>query len=204
VTVPLTGTVTVNGPLRDTAVLVVAATDRELALVRDADTFCCGIGPVEAALQTARALAEHRPGAVLHIGIAGARGLEPPALVIGTESVYCDVVDPSSTLPRVERIVPDASLLERVRHALPDARLLPIATSGRVGGGTACDVEAMEGFGVLRAAAHAGVAAVEVRAVSNELGEEDRSRWDVDGALAGLGTALPALLTALDAAARTG
>jgi len=196
VTVPLTGTVTVNGPLRDTAVLVVAATDRELALVRDADTFCCGIGPVEAALQTARALAEHRPGAVLHIGIAGARGLEPPALVIGTESVYCDVVDPSSTLPRVERIVPDASLLARVRRALPDARLLPIATSGRVGGGTACEVEAMEGFGVLRACALAGVPAVELRAISNAPGEADRGAWRFEEAFAALGDAVARVLAA--------
>jgi nucleoside phosphorylase len=177
-------------------VLVVAATDRELALVRDADTFCCGIGPVEAALQTARALAEHRPGAVLHIGIAGARGLEPPALVIGTESVYCDVVDPSSTLPRVERIVPDASLLERVRHALPDARLLPIATSGRVGGGTACEIEAMEGFGVLRACALAGVPAVELRAISNAPGEADRGAWRFEEAFAALGDAVARVLAA--------
>jgi nucleoside phosphorylase len=177
-------------------VLVVAATDRELALVRDADTFCCGIGPVEAALQTARALAENRPGAVLHIGIAGARGLEPPALVIGTESVYCDVVDPSSTLPRVERIVPDASLLERVRHALPDARLLPIATSGRVGGGTACEIEAMEGFGVLRACALAGVPAVELRAISNAPGEADRGAWRFEEAFAALGDAVARVLAA--------
>jgi futalosine hydrolase len=177
-------------------VLVVAATDRELALVRDADTFCCGIGPVEAALQTARALAEHRPGAVLHIGIAGARGLEPPALVIGTESVYCDVVDPSSTLPRVERIVPDASLLARVRRALPDARLLPIATSGRVGGGTACEVEAMEGFGVLRACALAGVPAVELRAISNAPGEADRGAWRFEEAFAALGDAVARVLAA--------
>jgi futalosine hydrolase len=168
-------------------VLVVAATDRELALVRDADTFCCGIGPVEAALQTARALAEHRPGAVLHIGIAGAHGLEPPALVIGTESVYCDVVDPSSTLPRVERIVPDASLLERVRHALPDAR---------VGGGTVCEIEAMEGFGVLRACALAGVPAVELRAISNAPGEADRGAWRFEEAFAALGDAVARVLAA--------
>ena len=99
--------------------------------------------------------------------------------------------------------------MEAALTALPGARLLPIHTSGTVARPREATpgepvVEAMEGFGVLRAAAHAGVAAVEVRAVSNELGEEDRSRWDVDGALAGLGTALPALLTALDAAARTG
>ena len=35
----------------------------------------------------------------------------------------------------------------------------------------------MEGFGVLRAAALAGVPAVEVRVVSNAIGEPDRARW---------------------------
>ncbi len=51
--------------------LVVAATERELALLDGLETFCCGIGPVEAALQTARALEERRPDAVVHVGIAG-------------------------------------------------------------------------------------------------------------------------------------
>ena len=175
--------------------LVVAATDRELAFVRDADTFCCGIGPVEAALRTARALAEQQPEAVLHIGIAGARDVAPPALVLGTESVYCDVIDSSSTLPRVERIEPDAALLARVRDALPEALLLPIATSGRVGGGTACDVEAMEGFGVLRACTLAGVPGVELRAISNAPDEADRGAWRFDDAFAALGDAVTRVLT---------
>jgi len=175
--------------------LVVAATDRELAFVRDADTFCCGIGPVEAALRTARALAEQQPEAVLHIGIAGARDVAPPALVLGTESVYCDVIDTSSTLPRVERIEPDGALLARVRDALPEALLLPIATSGRVGGGTACDVEAMEGFGVLRACTLAGVPGVELRAISNAPDEADRDAWRFDDAFAALGDAVTRVLT---------
>ena len=175
--------------------LVVAATDRELAFVRDADTFCCGIGPVEAAVRTARALAEQQPEAVLHIGIAGARDVAPPALVLGTESVYCDVIDSSSTLPRVERIEPDAALLARVRDALPEAILLPIATSGRVGGGTACDVEAMEGFGVLRACTLAGVPGVELRAISNAPDEADRGAWRFDDAFAALGDAVTRVLT---------
>ena len=175
--------------------LVVAATDRELAFVRDVDTFCCGIGPVEAALRTARALAEQQPEAVLHIGIAGARDVAPPALVLGTESVYCDVIDSSSTLPRVERIEPDAALLARVREALPEALLLPIATSGRVGGGTACDVEAMEGFGVLRACTLAGVPGVELRAISNAPDEADRDAWRFDDAFAALGDAVTRVLT---------
>ena len=58
--------------------LIVAATERELC---GHDGVLCGIGPVEAAARTARVLAELRPDAVLHVGIAGAHGIEPPALV---------------------------------------------------------------------------------------------------------------------------
>jgi futalosine hydrolase len=57
----------------------------------------------------------------------------------------------------------------------------------------------MEGFGVLRAAALARVPAVELRAVSNAVGERDRTRWQIDEALAALAAAVPALLEALDA-----
>ena len=174
-------------------VLVVAATERELALLGAHDTFRCGIGPVEAALQTARALEERRPDAVVHVGIAGSRTLEPPALVLGSEAVYCDVIDPGSKFPRVERARPDASLLERARDALPAAQVLPIATCGKVGAGTGFDVEAMEGFGVLRACELAHVPAVELRAISNSPDEADRARWRFDDAFAALAAALERL-----------
>jgi predicted 5'-methylthioadenosine/S-adenosylhomocysteine nucleosidase len=173
--------------------LVVAATERELALLAGRDTFCCGIGPVEAALQTARALEGRRPDGVIHVGIAGSRTLEPPALVLGSEAVYCDVIDPGSTLPRVERARPDTALLERVCTALPEAHVVPIATCGKVGGGTGFDVEAMEGFGVLRACELAGVPAVELRAISNSPDEADRARWRFDEAFAALAAALQRL-----------
>src|SRR3954454_91073 len=173
--------------------LVVPATARHLARVEALETFCCGIGPVEAALQTARALEEQRPEAVVHVGIAGSRTLEPPALVLGSEAVYCDVIDPGSTLPRVERALPDAALLDRTRAALPEAHVLPIATCGKVGGGTSFDVEAMEGFGVLRACELAGVPAVELRAISNSPDETDRKRWRFDDAFAVLANALQRL-----------
>jgi futalosine hydrolase len=173
--------------------LVVAATELELALVDGHDTFCCGIGPVESALRTARALWERRPESVLHVGIAGSRTIEPPALVLGSEAVYCDVIDSSSTLPRVERVFPDAALLERVRSALPEAHLLPIATCGRVGGGTGFEIEAMEGFGVLRACELAGVPAVELRVISNSPDEADRARWRFDDAFRALAAALDRL-----------
>jgi nucleoside phosphorylase len=55
----------------------------------------------------------------------------------------------------------------------------------------------MEGFAVLRAAELAGVPALEVRAVANEIDEPDRARWRFDDAFAALDDALPLLLTAL-------
>jgi futalosine hydrolase len=179
-------------------ILVVAATERELAGANGAATLVCGIGPVEAAASTARALAGSPPTAVLHVGIAGAKSLAPPALVLGSAAVYCDISgDPDSILPRVERVEPDAGLLAVARRALPAAHVLPIATSASVGGGTACEVEGMEGFAVLRAAELAGVPALEVRTVSNLVDERDRSRWRFDDALAALDTALTKLVAEL-------
>src|SRR5436305_2799178 len=172
-------------------ILVVAATARELEGAGGAENVVCGIGPVEAALATARAISERRPDAVLHIGIAGSRTLAPPALVLGSEAVYCDVVDAASTIPRVERVRSDDELLARAREALPDAHVLPIATCARVGGGAGHDVEAMEGFGVLRAAELAGVPALELRAISNDPDESDRGRWRFDDAFAAPAAALP-------------
>ena len=76
--------------------------------------------------------------------------------------------------------------------------MLPIGTSARVGGTPPeLRVEAMEGFAVLRAAELAGVPAVEVRAISNEVAEPDRSRWQIEEALEALAAAIPGLLSAL-------
>ena len=168
--------------------LVVAATERELAFVRGVPTLCCGVGPVDAALRTAQALADQEIDAVLHIGIAGSRTIDPPALVLGSEAVYCDVIDEGSNFPRVERVEPDAGLFSAVRAVVPEAHVASISTCGRLGAGT--DVEAMEGFGVLRAAQLAGVPAVELRAISNAVGEPDRANWRVDDAFALLADAV--------------
>lgn len=175
-------------------VLIVAATSRELQHMQGARKLRCGIGPVEAAAATARELALRPADALVHIGVAGARGLAVGTLVLGAEAVYEDV---AAAVPVVDRARPDAALLERVRQALPQPHVLPIGTSARVGGTTTCTVEAMEGFAVLRAAELAGVAAVELRAISNEIGEPDRSRWHMDEALAALGHAVSRVLAAL-------
>jgi nucleoside phosphorylase len=178
--------------------LVVAATDRELC---GADGLVCGVGPVEAAAATSRALALRPFDAVLHIGMAGARGVPVGSLVVGTEAVYCDL---AAAWPVVDRAVPDGRLVEAAHLALPGAASMPIHTSAAVGAATHAVrrgplAEAMEGFGVLRAAELAGVPAVEVRAISNEIGEADRASWDLDGGLAALERALPALLDAIRA-----
>ena len=55
----------------------------------------------------------------------------------------------------------------------------------------------MEGFGVLRACAQAGAPAVEIRAISNEISEGDRSRWRIGRALESLADALPRVLAAV-------
>ena len=175
-------------------ILVVAATTRELESVRSPDAFACGVGPVEAAAATARAIVERRPDVLLHVGIAGARGISPPQLVIGSEAVYEDAAG-GTWVPG--RVVPDHRLVEAARRALPEALVQPIGTSARVGGASDCQVEAMEGFAVLRAAELAGVPAVEVRAVSNEIDEPDRARWRIDDAIAALDAAVPRLLAEL-------
>lgn len=177
-------------------VLLVAATESELGGLPG---LVCGIGPVEAAAATARALAERRPDAVLNAGVAGARrasGIRPPHLVVGSASVYCDI---AAEIPVLRSATPDAALLAVARRVLPDAHVLPIGTSAAVDGSHGVDVEAMEGFGVLRACALAGVPALELRAVANEIEEEDRSRWHLAEALEALAEALPALVRALSA-----
>jgi predicted 5'-methylthioadenosine/S-adenosylhomocysteine nucleosidase len=174
------------------SVLLVAATEIELC---DHPGLACGVGPVEAAAATARALALDPPDVVVHIGIAGGRGITPGGLVIGSESVYCDI---AAEIPVVDRAEPDPSLLETVRAALADALVLPIGTSGAVGGVASggVRVEAMEGFAVLRACAQAGIPAIEIRAISNEISEADRGRWRIGRAIEALADAIPRVLDA--------
>jgi futalosine hydrolase len=114
-------------------------------------------------------------------------------VVVGTESIYADL---AAGVPVVSRIEPDGALLASVRGLLPASLALPILTSATVGGDHRTPaVEAMEGFGVLRACALAGVPAVEVRVISNEIGEADRSRWQVAEALDALRAGVDALFS---------
>ncbi len=185
------------------AVLVIAATARELAPPDGWRTLCCGVGPVDAAAATAAALAAQRPAVVVHVGIAGARrasGLGPPAIVVGVESLYCDLGVPERFAPA--RLVTPAALVDAACRALPGATRAAIGTSGRVGHTSGCEVEAMEGFGVLRAAALAGVPAIEVRVISNAIEETDRALWRFDEAFAAVQALTPRLVREIAACRR--
>ncbi len=178
--------------------LVIAATERELEGLDPAQhrLLVCGIGPVEAAAATARALAGNPPYAVLQVGLAGTHGFVEPHLVLGSEAIYSDA---EAGLLVPSRARPDAALLAAARAAFPAARVSSIGTTARVSGSSGCEVEAMEGFAVLRACELAGVPALEVRAVVNEITEPDRGLWRFEDGLALLRDALPRLLEALDA-----
>ena len=183
--------------------LVVAATAQELAPADGWRTLCCGVGPIEAAAATAAALAAERPLAVLHVGIAGARrasGLVPPAVVVGTESLYCDLGVPEVFAPR--RIPTPEVLVAAACRAVPTAHRHVIGTSGRVGHSADCAIEAMEGFAVLRAAALAGVPAIEVRVIANAIEESDRAKWQFAEAFATVRAITPALVQGLVACLR--
>jgi futalosine hydrolase len=188
-----------TSPMPDVArILVVSATAREMATARGWRTLLSGVGPVDAAATTAAEIARDRPSLILHVGIAGARrlGAFPPAtLVIGTTSQYCDLAVPAEWAP--DTILTASELVNAAQCALPSAIARAIGTSGRVGGTSGCDVEAMEGFGVLRAAQLAGVPAIEVRAISNHIEEPDRARWHFDAAFAAIVAATPLLVAEL-------
>ena len=177
--------------------LLVAATELELC---DYAGVACGIGPVEAAAATARALAVDPPSAVLHVGIAGGRRLTPGALVVGTEAVYVDLVggDPGRRPGRARSARSSPPRAPR----LPEAISLPIATSAAVSGRRArahdLRVEGMEGFAVLRACQRAGVPAVEVRASRTRSARAIARCWMIRrGARGRSPTRFPRLLAAL-------
>ena len=178
-------------------ILVVGAIGQELAGARDrARLLACGVGPVEAAIATAKEIIKERPQAVINVGLAGARrgsGIGVLDVVVGTEAIYCDLYPRFSTT----RLAADPALLEAARSALPDAHFLPVGTTAAVGGSSNVSVEAMEGFSVLRAAQLAAIPALELRVISNEVEEPSRANWRIDDGLFTLSVVTRRLLAAL-------
>ena len=200
-------------------ILVVCAVAHELAALptRDGvDVVATGVGPVEAAFGTARALAERPYDAVINAGIAG--GFRDRCTV--GDVVVCSREDFADLGLEDGTTFPLPGGLELVRHVEADptllqpflAGLIPVivgrgVTSATVTSTTAralalayrfrSDVESMEGFAVLRAAQAAGVPAIEIRGVSNIVGERASNEWDFHAGAAVAAATTNALLDVL-------
>jgi len=157
-----------------------------------------GIGPVEAAAATSRALATSSPRIVINAGIGGGfrgRAAVGDAFAIETDHLAELGLEDGTPLPPlpggvrlVEKTDSDGALIElcasigtRIGSAIT---VSTITTSDARADGLAqrfeAEIEAMEGFAVLRSAAVAGIPALEIRGVSNLVGARERSGWDFD------------------------
>jgi futalosine hydrolase len=187
-------------PGAPTRVLVVCAVSQELAALparEHVDVIATGVGPVEAAVETARALARIPYDAVINAGIGG--GFRDRCTV--GDVVVCSREDYAELGLEDGSAFPLPGGLELVRSVEASPELLrpfldghiPVivgrgVTSAIVTSTTAralvlahrfrADVESMEGFSVLRAARDADVPGIEIRGISNVVGERASNGWN--------------------------
>ncbi|HVF03524.1 MAG TPA: futalosine hydrolase [Frankiaceae bacterium] len=179
-----------------------------------------GVGPAAAAAVTAHVCATHDVALVLSMGIAGAfpsADLAEGDIAIATSMVAADLgamsperfldltalgLDSGAAIDCPPHLVTQAE--ERVTAAGLYARSGPILTLSTATGTAlrAAELmsdhgalaEAMEGAGVGHVATVHGIPVLEVRAISNQVGDRDLDSWDMVTALTALGTAAGALL----------
>lgn len=204
-------------------VLIVVATAGEAAQFADLPAYVevCGVGPVAAALATQRALARESFDLVVSAGIGGAypsSGLQPGDLAVSSLIVQADLGawDGASFLDLATlglSVLPGAAHTGMFAAWDGAARLAaalgaacgPTLTLSTVTGTAkrAAELaqrypgaltEGMEGAGVAHAALIAGVAALELRGVSNPVGPRDRRSWRIPEALAATRRGLEVLL----------
>lgn len=175
------------------------------------DIYLAGVGPVAAAANTAKALAGKGYRLVISTGIGGGFPLQVQvgSLVVADEIVSADLgvetLEGFLSLDELKlgttKVQAEPELVKQVSEALRAANLMvsvgPIITvstatgtalsaeerSRRVPGVSA---EGMEGYGVALAADIFGVPALEIRAISNEVGPRDRNAWKMKEAFAAL------------------
>jgi futalosine hydrolase len=186
----------------------------------DVTVAAVGVGPAAAAAATARllALAElagNPYGAVLCAGIAGgfAEQVAVGGLVVATACLAADLGSQDGedfrSLDELgfgsTRAAVPAQMTSWLRARLPAAAAGTILTVSSATGSSQraawlrarypdAVAEAMEGFGVATAAAGAGVAFGELRAVSNPVGPRERATWRIPQALGALEQAVATLL----------
>ena len=193
---------------------VAAERDAVLAGAPSARVVVSGVGPAAAAAATATALASGpRPAGVVSAGIAGSyAGLPAGSVVLADRMVAADlgVAAPQAFLDLatlgfgVSSYTPDATATaEAARRcgAVTGTVLTLSAATGTADRARELQArhdpvaEAMEGTGVSTAAAAAGLPVLELRTISNPVGDRDLSRWDLPTAFAALTAASAAALT---------
>lgn len=196
-------------------ILLVCAVHKELEWIgprADVEVLVGGVGPVDSAARVARALSVRRYDAVVNAGIAGAfRGVASvgDGVVVGEEMLELNLESGERiTLPDAaivaDRVPADSHLIDALTaFGFPLVRGMTVtrvtttdATAERLRARGA-EIETMEGFSVLRAAQLAGVPAIEVRGISNIVGERANAEWDFAAGIAGLRGVLNATLDLL-------
>ena len=196
-------------------ILLVCAVAKEIAFLSprtDVDVLITGVGAVDAAARVSHALASKPYDVVVNAGIAGAfDGVAKigDGVVVAEEFFELNLETGASiVLPDGLRVSDAVSCDESIVGVLAQRGFAPVRgiTVSRV---TATDtsaqrlrdlgaqVESMEGFAVLRAAELAGVRAVEVRGISNIVGDRAKSQWNFAAGVHGLERVLHATLEIL-------
>lgn len=172
------------------------------------DVLLAGVGPVAAAVSTAKALATTEYGLVISTGIGGGFSgrAEVGTLVVANEIVSADLgAETPEGFRSLEelgfgstKVHVETSLVDKVTEVLRAAKLPvsvgPIITVATVTGTSesteemcrrvpGAAAEGMEGYGVALAAHTFGIPSLEIRVISNQVGPRDRSAWRIKEAL---------------------
>lgn len=170
-----------------------------------------GVGKVNAAAASALAIERFAPGAVLQTGIGGAysgSALGPGDVALAAYEVHLDTGVGHGAAwqgmealgfpllagppPSYNRLDLDPDLTRRLARDLEvpavgfgtaEAVTADAATAAILRRRHGVAVESMEGAAVAQVALAMGVPFVELRGVSNLVGERDHRNWDVDGAV---------------------
>lgn len=194
--------------------LVVSAWDPEIAPLRQMlranvrrwIATAVGVGPVDAAIGAARAIARWQPARIIFVGTAGAYpGRKTTDARIGTVAVAGELRAVSTAALRGEAYVAAPQTSRTRASARLTAQLLPrlpalpkrpstiacpmaitrsAALARRIARDTGATLENLEAFAVARAAAAAGVDFAAVLGVSNRVGPSGHDEWRVNHAAA--------------------
>lgn len=194
-------------------ILLTCAVGSELSFLEPVphiELLVTGVGPIEAGISVARALAQSPYSLVINAGLGGAfEGCAAigDGVVVSEEYMEIGLEDGKTlALPDGARVIDRASsdlvLVDRLAElGYASKRGITVSqvtatqqTASRLASYRA-DIESMEGFAVLRAAEMAAVPAVEVRGISNLVTDRERSGWDFEKGREGLQRILSALLT---------